>query len=162
MPINAKKKLVEELSEVKDLRRSIEFELKLEVESLLREFEEIKKQIATEEAREEIPSEKELLARLVGELQPDKVDIEVRVGRKSIDMVCEKGNVIWVAEAKKQLDYKAVGQVLSYMNLYKKRNGKEIKTAIVCWYGDSQIESACQELGIEVFVVGRCTDGLNT
>ena len=54
MPRSKKRELIEEIDEVKDLKAAIEFELKLEVECLLKEFEEIKKEIVAEEIKEGI------------------------------------------------------------------------------------------------------------
>lgn len=101
-------------------------------------------------------SEKELLDRLIKEkLAKGKAEFKVGVGRKQIDMVFEKESEIWLIEAKKSLNFEALGQVLTYEKLYQEQFPckKTLKLGIVCEEGDLEIEEACRSKGVKVFIL---------
>lgn len=103
-------------------------------------------------------NEGELLDRLIKEkLGKGKAEFEVNVGLagKRIDLVFEKQDEIWLIEAKKELNYDALGQVLTYKKLYlhKVPPSKDLKLGIACEGGDSEIEAACKSEGVQVFVL---------
>lgn len=88
-------------------------------------------------------SERELIDKLIKEkLGKGKARFEVNVGRKRIDMVFEKEDEIWLVEAKKRLNFEALGQFFPK---------KALKLGIVCEDGDSEIEEACRGQGVKVF-----------
>ena len=63
---------------------------------------------------------------------------------------------MWVVEAKKRLNFEALGQVLVYGELYERyrlhRDSKPLKLAIVCLESDLEVERACSKYGVKVFV----------
>lgn len=73
-------------------------------------------------------------------------------GLKYIDYICETPDEIWIIEGKSVLNYKAIGQVLTYSFLFSQDypTQKPIKKAIVCEKIDQLLESACEENDIEV------------
>jgi hypothetical protein len=84
-------------------------------------------------------NERDLLKRLINEgiLGKGKGNFEVNVGSntpKYIDLVYETDSEIWLIEAKINLDYKALGQILSYKKLYLQNfmPSKPIKLGIAC------------------------------
>jgi len=112
-------------------------------------------------------SEKELLERVVKEkLGEGKAKYEVNVGfeGKRIDLVFEKENEIWLIEAKRRLNFEALGQVLTYKRLYQHEisPSKNIKLGIVCKETDVEVEEACKSERIEVFAfpdkIGEVTE----
>lgn len=76
---------------------------------------------------------------------------------KYIDLVFEKEDETWLIEAKNILNYKALGQVLSYKGLYLQKvfSPKTVKLGIVCEKSDPDIEQACKRQGIKIFVLGK-------
>lgn len=107
-------------------------------------------------------NERNLLEKLIKEkLGKGKAEFEMRVGGKSIDLVFEKEDEIWIIEAKKALNFEALGQVLTYEELYKQQflPCKNINLAIVYEEGDPDIEQACQSKGVKVFI-SKETEGL--
>lgn len=80
---------------------------------------------------------------------------EVNIKGKSIDLVFEKEDEIWLIEAKKKLNYEALGQILTYQKLYHLylRSSKNVKLGIVCEETDPDIEAVCKEHNIYVFVL---------
>lgn len=107
-------------------------------------------------------NERNLLEKLIKEkLGKGKAEFEMRVGGKSIDLVFEKEDEIWIIEAKKVLNFEALGQVLTYEELYKQQflPCKNINLAIVYEEGDPDIEQACQSKGVKVFI-SKETEGL--
>ncbi len=112
-------------------------------------------------------SEKELLERVIKEkLGEGKAKYEVNVGfeGKRIDLVFEKENEIWLIEAKRRLNFEALGQVLTYKKLYEHEilSSKNIKLGIVCKETDVEVEEACKSERIEVFAfpekIGEVTE----
>jgi len=101
-------------------------------------------------------SERELLDKLIKDkLGKGKARLEVGVGRKQIDLVFEKADEVWLVEAKKSLNFEALGQVLTYEGLYQEQFSprKALKLGIVCEEGDSEIEQACRSKGVKVFIL---------
>lgn len=75
--------------------------------------------------------------------------------RKSIDAICYTDNEVWILEAKKKLNYEALGEVLVYSNLYKQEHPeKEIRMGIICGEIETEILEVCKVYGITVFEVG--------
>lgn len=106
--------------------------------------------------------EKKLLDELIekGLLGKGEAKFEVNVGMKEpkyIDLVYEKDDETWLIEAKNILNYKALGQVLSYKGLYLQKvfSPKSVKLGIVCEKSDPDIEQACKKQGIKIFVLGK-------
>ncbi|OEU69940.1 MAG: hypothetical protein BA863_11180 [Desulfovibrio sp. S3730MH75] len=106
--------------------------------------------------------EKKLLDELIekGLLGKGEAQFEVNVGMKEpkyIDLVFEKEDETWLIEAKNILNYKALGQVLSYKGLYLQKvvSSKSVRLGIVCEKSDPDIEQACKKQGIKIFVLGK-------
>lgn len=104
--------------------------------------------------------EKKLLDNLIEResLGKGEAKFEVNVGVKGpkyIDLVYEKEDEIWLIEAKNILNYEALGQVLSYKELYLQKviSPKNIKLGIACKDSDPDIEQVCKRYGIGVFVL---------
>jgi len=71
---------------------------------------------------------------------------------KYIDCVCIVKSSAWIIEAKKRLNYEAVGQVNVLSYLFSRDYPQfSIKKAIVCEETDPLIESFCKEFNIQVF-----------
>jgi len=94
-----------------------------------------------------------------GVLGKGEAKFEVNVGfagrPKYIDLVYEKENEIWLIESKEHLNYKAIGQILSYKELYLSNIllSKNVKLGIVCRETDLDIKRACKSQVIKVFVL---------
>ncbi|MDI6905453.1 MAG: hypothetical protein QMD13_08245 [Candidatus Bathyarchaeia archaeon] len=75
------------------------------------------------------------------------------VPARSIDLVCETSEEIWILEAKVSLDPCAFGQVLQDELLYKKERKptKPLKLGIICEESDPYLEETCQRLSITIF-----------
>ncbi|MCD6572707.1 MAG: hypothetical protein J7K95_01260 [Thermoplasmata archaeon] len=73
-------------------------------------------------------------------------------GLKYIDYMCETPEEIWIIEGKSKLDFKAIGQVLTYSFLFSQDypTQKPIRKAIVCEEIDHLLKNACEGNGIEV------------
>jgi hypothetical protein len=99
-----------------------------------------------------------------------KTEREVRVGkrmfevegaifdwRKSIDLLYETDDEVWIIEGKLKLNYEALGEVLTYATLYSEEYaGKTIRLGIVCGMVDDEILLACAKYNVTVFeVVGN-------
>ncbi len=102
-------------------------------------------------------SEKELLERVIKKkLGKGKAEYEVNVEfeGKRIDLVFEKESEIWLIEAKRQLNFVALGQVLTHKKLYEHKTLplKNIKLGIVCEETDAEVEEACKSEEMEIFV----------
>jgi len=118
------------------------------------------------------PVEGELLVKLVksGLLGEGSPAAQRRVGRrhlfreglhmkversalKRIDLVFEREDSVWVIEAKKALDWKAIGQVLGYAILYiEDWNPKEeVLKGVVYRHPDPTLEYCCEKLLIRTF-----------
>lgn len=79
--------------------------------------------------------------------------------RKSIDLVIENDEEIWILEAKTRLNYEAIGEVVTYSILYEdERSEKRIRKGIVCGALDRELLYACNRLGITVF--GMSAEGI--
>lgn len=96
-----------------------------------------------------------------------KIQREVRVGsmvftnrygsvfdwRKSIDLLVQKGQMIWITEVKPKLNWEAFGQVIAYEHLFKKENlSSHTQKCIVCKEIDPEILAICDEFNIKVFM----------
>ncbi len=73
-------------------------------------------------------------------------------GLKFIDYICETSDEIWIIEGKTKLNYKAIGQILTYSCLFSQdySTQKPVRKAIVCEKIDHLLKNACKENGIEV------------
>jgi len=75
--------------------------------------------------------------------------------RKFADLLIETDIEVWIIEAKTQLNYDALGEVLTYATLYESQcRGKPIRMGIVCGAIDEEILEACHKCGVMVFEVG--------
>jgi len=106
-------------------------------------------------------NEKDLLRGLIeeGVLGKGKADFEVNVGLKTpnyIDLVYETNDEIWLIEAKINLDYKALGQILFYKDLYlyKFTTSKPISLGVVCLkVSGDEIIDFYERNGIKIFIL---------
>jgi len=88
-------------------------------------------------------------------------DLEAKVGkefsgpfdyRKSIDVICHSTEGVWVIEAKKALNYEALGEVVVYASLFAKEHPTDrVMMGIICLELDREILDVCMSLGIVVF-----------
>jgi hypothetical protein len=74
--------------------------------------------------------------------------------RRSIDLVYHTRDYVWVIEAKRALNFEAIGQVIVYSTLYAEEHPtKIIKRGIVCYSVDEELVRVCKKNGITVFQV---------
>ena len=75
--------------------------------------------------------------------------------RKRIDVVARKDDEIWIFEVKPDAGLGAIGQLVSYEVLYRKKfkPTERIRLALVTDRLDRDILAVCEEKGIEMFVV---------
>lgn len=61
----------------------------------------------------------------------------------------------WIIEAKKELNFKSIGQVLVYKDLLEEDYPElgKVKMGIACSATDERLEQTCKKLGIEIFVL---------
>jgi len=105
--------------------------------------------------------EHQLLKRLIdsGKLGVGNAKFEVMIKIEDkpqyIDMVYESTDTIWIVEAKEVLNKKAIGQAITYLQLYATttRPKKELRAAIVCFKANKDLLKICQSLNITVFVM---------
>jgi len=72
---------------------------------------------------------------------------------KFIDyVVCDAGDVAWIIEGKKKLNYEAIGQVKVYSDLFTEDNPtfSEVRKAIVCEETEPVLEATCEKNNIEI------------
>jgi len=100
-------------------------------------------------------NERELLEKAIKKLGKGKAKYEVKIGSKGkrIDLVFEKEDEIWLIEAKRQLNFEALGQILTYKKLYEKEISplKNIKLGIICEEVDEEIEEVCKREEVIIF-----------
>jgi len=86
-----------------------------------------------------------------------KKDIEQYHGLwdKRIDLVVHASDAVWIIEIKPKLTMTAIGQCLSYQELYEKefKPDKEIKLGIICEADDPNFHSTLEKLDIKLWVV---------
>ena len=76
--------------------------------------------------------------------------------RRSIDLVYYTRDHVWIIEAKRVLNFEAIGQVIVYSTLYAEEHPTEIvKMGIVCYSADEELIRACRKNGITIFQIGR-------
>lgn len=85
----------------------------------------------------------------------DSIKIEYPLGRYSADALLHKINCeTYVAEVEKELNYNAIGQVLTYRYLYYKIHGVIVKPIIICTSSTKEIREACEkEHGITIIEI---------
>jgi hypothetical protein len=90
------------------------------------------------------------------DLPSEMVAVSLAVTRKRIDAVCLMGGVYYIIEVKPWGGYVALGQVLTYWDLFVKEFPSSSPTlgAVVCVQGDPDCYDAFEEQGITVFQVG--------
>lgn len=85
----------------------------------------------------------------------DRITIEDNRKLKRIDAIGKRGDFTYIIEAKRKLNYEAIGQVFIYECLYAKQHPGEkekIKKGIVCQdTTDEVLLSFCKENDITVF-----------
>ena len=70
------------------------------------------------------------------------------------DAVCQEPSADWVIEAKRNLSYQALGQVLAYGILYEGGHpGRTVRRAVVCELVDPVVLQACRRFDVRVFQV---------
>lgn len=77
-----------------------------------------------------------------------------------VDLVCKMGEDIWVLEAKKELkDFKALGQILVYSELYSKDTGLKVKKGIIIGKAETSmlrvLEEMCNKYDVKIFIHER-------
>jgi len=108
-------------------------------------------------------NERDLLKLLIEDnvLGKGKANFEVNVGLKTpnrIDMVYETNDKIWLIEAKRNLDYKALGQIFFYkeLYLYKFTPSKPISLGVACLnVSKDEIIDFYEKQGIRVFILTK-------
>lgn len=89
------------------------------------------------------------------EIHDEELYIEMpRSGIKFIDLVCETETNYYVIEAKNELNWEAIGQVIGYSILFLEDNkdlDKELKKAIVYNLPDATLVHICRGLDIETY-----------
>lgn len=91
------------------------------------------------------------------DLPVDATDMERKISngisRKRIDVVCRVAGNIWVVEVKPWANMYAVGQVVSYVRLFRKeyRTDVEVIPVLVCDSFDKDLLDEFDEFGILVF-----------
>lgn len=138
-----------------------------------------------DEPAQEKTEEERLIRRFIhsGQLNGE-FDLEVRVGRKRmkyaaekahskdlfvegeesekreyyyrrVDAICDTGDVVWVLEAKMDLNNQVIGQVLVSEFLFREDHpDQKIKKGIICKTGNDTLEDVCEWQDIEVFKEG--------
>ena len=81
--------------------------------------------------------------------------LNVKMKRREIDAVWKTGDFTYIIEAKPELNFEAIGQVLVYEYLYKKRHPEEkTKKGIICKEAiEQEFLSFCLEKDITVFAL---------
>lgn len=88
-------------------------------------------------------------------------DLEQRIGKavgqKRIDVVCMVRGVLWVVELKPRLNMMAVGQVVTYAELFvvEYRPAVEVWPAVICFEVDADMVRTLETLGIKAIEVER-------
>ena len=89
------------------------------------------------------------------EIHDDELYAEMpRAGIKFIDLVCETKTNYYVIEAKNQLNWEAIGQVIGYSILFFEENkklDKNLKKAIIYNVPDITLEHIYKRLEIETY-----------
>ncbi len=75
--------------------------------------------------------------------------------RKSVDLVYQTNETVWIIEAKTKLNYEALGQVLTYGALYEEQYNKTPQMGIVCTIINGEVLKACKRYGVTVFEVNE-------
>ena len=76
-----------------------------------------------------------------------------RPAPKRVDLLFERDDVIWIIEAKKSLNWQALGQALGYAVLYEDdfNPKKDIMKGIVSQVSDSAVQRCCEKLQVRHF-----------
>jgi hypothetical protein len=117
-----------------------------EHEKLVGEF--ISSNLLKGEFRKEVPVGKAMV-------MIDKYGSEKRVGRKSIDLVCDTPTECWVLEVEPELNARALGQALIYKELHPKEVLKQVRCGIVCKNAEDEVLAICERYVDKVFVLGN-------
>lgn len=127
---------------------------------------ELMERLCPELGPEEMRTEGKILQDFIGSgTLKGSYELEVRIGsrvhkgeeytldyRKSIDAVCHSESEDWVLEVKMDLNYEALGEVLTYSNLYAKQHpDTKVRMGIVCLEKDEEIAETCEKYGVTVF-----------
>jgi len=86
-----------------------------------------------------------------------RAEREVKIGSKSIDVVFENENEIWIIEATRVLNYDTFGELLVKSDLYMSyhRPNKPVKLGILCIQSEPDIERSCHERDIRIFTIKK-------
>lgn len=83
---------------------------------------------------------------------PELERIAEGTGCKRIDVVAQTLTELWIIEVKPYAHYVAYGQVLSYVDLFRRRYGEPLPLVpvIVCTQVDPDIVLPCRDAGIRI------------
>lgn len=90
-------------------------------------------------------------------LPPEATEMERRIAdgvtRKRIDLVMESRSGLWVVELKPYGNHAALGQVLEYLDLFRREftDGRHANGMIICAEEDVDIPAIAQSLGLTIF-----------
>jgi len=82
----------------------------------------------------------------------------LNVCSRKVDIVIENEQEIWLLEAKLRLSPGAVGQILTYAELYRQTfplRNKKLRLGILCWTDDPGVRQVAEAQGITIFVLDR-------
>ena len=80
----------------------------------------------------------------------------LNVVSRKVDIVVKTDNETWIIEVKRRLDPGAIGQVMSYRELYDQtfpNDGRRHRMGIVCEIDDPMIRRVAEAQGITIFVL---------
>jgi len=76
------------------------------------------------------------------------------LGKKRIDLVIRTQDVDWVIEIERTLNYEAIGQVLVYEELWRKKNpSRKTRKGIICFTAPKDMLEVAEKNDIQVFVI---------
>jgi hypothetical protein len=81
-------------------------------------------------------------------------DVADAVTRKRIDVIGRRENQLYVIEIKTVLNMKALGQAVTYQDLFKRdyETNLEVVPAVICELSDVDLEPVAKKLGVLVLV----------
>jgi len=81
-------------------------------------------------------------------------DVADAVTRKRIDVIGRRENQLYVVEIKTMLNMKALGQAVTYHDLFERdyETDLEVIPAVICEMSDVDLEPVAQKLGVLVLV----------
>lgn len=86
------------------------------------------------------------------------LDASLNVLSRKIDAVVESDKEIWLLESKIRLNPSALGQALTYRDLFLRDNPREpkaVRTGIICLDDDPAVRRIAEAQGIKIFLLPR-------